>query len=253
MTGVKPPPSQHPLPWSYGLVIRTVRPMLQVATRRNWSGGEHVPRQGGFIAAANHYSEIDPLTVAHFLVDQGRPPFFLAKSSLFSVPVLGSALTHLRQVPVYRATSKAGDALVAARTALDEGLPIAIMPEGTLTRDPDLWPMKARPGVGRLALTTGAPVIPIAQWGAQELLGRYARRPGNVLKRPVQHVQAGPPVDLSDLMDRPDDPRAHQEATRRVMAAITAMLADLRGEQPPAEPYDMARHKDHQDQQKDQA
>lgn len=243
MTGVKRPPSQHPLPWSYDLVIGTLRPTLQVITRRNWSGGEHIPQQGGFIAAANHYSEIDPFTVAHFLVDQGRPPFFLAKSSLFKVPLLGPALRHLKQVPVYRATSRAGDALVAARAALDEGLPIAIMPEGTLTRDPDLWPMKARPGVGRLALTTGVPVIPVAQWGAQQVLGRYARRPGNILKRPVQHVQAGPPVDLADLLDRPEDPRAHAEATRRIMAAITAMLADMRGEQPPVEPYDMAKAK----------
>lgn len=243
MTGVKRPPSQHPLPWSYNVVIGTLRPALQVVTRRRWSGGEHIPQQGGFIVAANHYSEIDPFTVAHFLVDHGRPPFFLAKSSLFTVPVLGPVLRHLRQVPVYRATSKAGDALVAARAALDEGLPIAIMPEGTLTRDPDLWPMKARPGVGRLALTSGAPVIPVAQWGAQGLLGRYARRPGNVFKRPVQHVQAGPPVDLSDLLHGPNDPRAHAEATRRVMAAITAMLAEIRGEEPPAEPYDMAKHK----------
>ena len=134
-------------------------------------------------------------------------------------------------------------ALRGVRAALEEGLPIAIMPEGTLTRDPDLWPMKARPGVGRLALSSGAPVIPIAQWGAQGLLGRYARRPGNIFRRPVQHVQAGPPVDLSDLLDRPDDPRAHTEATRRVMAAITTMLADIRGEEPPAEPFDMAKHK----------
>lgn len=242
MTGVKRQPSRHPLPWSYDVVIGTVRPLLQVFTRRDWSGGEHVPAQGGFIVAANHYSEVDPFTVAHFLVDHGRPPFFLAKSTLFTVPVLGPALRHLQQVPVYRATSKAGDALVAALEALEEGKPIAIMPEGTLTRDPDLWPMKARPGVGRLALRSGAPVIPVAQWGAQHVLGHYARRPGNLLRRPVQHVRAGPPVDLSDLLDRPADPRAHAEATRRVMAAITDLLAEIRGEQPPPEPYDPARH-----------
>lgn len=241
MTGVKRQPSRHPLPWSYHGVIATVRPVLQLVTRRDWSGGEHLPTEGGFIVAANHYSEVDPLMLAHFLVDHGRPPFFLAKSSLFEVPGLGAALRHLQQVPVYRASSKAGDALVAARKALAEGKPIAIMPEGTLTRDPDLWPMKARPGVGRLALTSGAPVIPVAQWGAQQVLGHYARRPGNLLKRPVQHVRAGAPVDLSDLMDRPDDPRAHAEATRRVMARITSLLAELRGEEPPAEPFDPAR------------
>jgi 1-acyl-sn-glycerol-3-phosphate acyltransferase len=220
-------------------VIGTVRPALMVITRQDWSGAEHVPQSGGFIVASNHYSEVDPFMLAHFLVDQGRPPFFLAKSSLFDVPLLGSALTHLEQVPVYRATSRARDALDAAREALAEGKPIAIMPEGTLTRDPDLWPMKAKPGVGRLALTSGAPVIPVGQWGAQEVLARYARRPGNLFKRPVQHVRAGPPVGLSDLMERKDDPRAHVEATARVMAAVTALVAELRGGTPPARPYEM--------------
>lgn len=233
-------PSRYPLPWSYHVVIGTVRPLLMGITRRDWSGGENLP-DGGFIVAGNHYSEVDPLTMAHYLVDHGHPPFFLAKSNLFEVPGLGHALRHLRQVPVYRATSRARDALQAARDALAEGRVIAITPEGTLTRDPDLWPMKAKSGVGRLALTSRAPVVPLAHWGAQEVLDRYARRPGNLLKRPVQHVRAGPPVDLSDLYDRPNDPRAHTEATRRVMVAITDLLAEIRGEQPPAVPYDMAR------------
>jgi 1-acyl-sn-glycerol-3-phosphate acyltransferase len=234
-------PSPQRIPWSYHAVIGTVRPLLVGITRRSWSGAEHVPRTGGFIAASNHYSEVDPFTVAHFLVNQGRPPFFLAKSSLFEVPGLGLALRHLGQVPVYRQTNRAGDALVAAREALDEGKCIGIMPEGTLTRDPDHWPMRARPGVGRLALTSRAPVIPIGQWGALQILGRYARRPGNLLRRPVQQVKAGPPVDLSDLYDRADDPRAHLEATNRIMAAITALVSELRGETPPAVPFNPAR------------
>jgi 1-acyl-sn-glycerol-3-phosphate acyltransferase len=238
MTPVTRQPINDRIPWSYKLVIATVRPMLVGITRRSWTGGEHVPRTGGFIVASNHYSEVDPFMLAHFLVDQGRPPFFLAKSSLFSVPVLGPALRHLEQVPVYRATSRAHDALDAAREALASGRPIAIMPEGTLTRDPDMWPMKARPGVGRLALTSRAPVVPVGQWGAQEVLDRYARRPGNLLRRPVQHVKAGPPVDLADLYDRADDPRAHAEATARVMRAVTELVADLRGETPPEVPYE---------------
>jgi 1-acyl-sn-glycerol-3-phosphate acyltransferase len=239
MAPVSRQPIEERIPWSYKAVIATVRPLLIGITRRSWSGGEHVPRKGGFIVAGNHYSEVDPLMLAHFLVDQGRPPFFLAKSTLFTVPVLGRALTSLEQVPVYRSTSRAHDALDAAREALGAGKPIAIMPEGTLTRDPDMWPMKARPGVGRLALTSGAPVIPVGQWGAQEVLGRYARRPGNLLKRPVQHVKAGPPVDLSDLYDRAEEPRAHVEATARVMAAITALVAELRNETPPEVPYEL--------------
>lgn len=230
-------PLREPIPWSYHGVIATVRPLLMGITRREWSGGEHVPPTGGFIVASNHYSEVDPLTVAHFLVDHGRAPYFLAKSSLFEVPLLGRALTHLQQVPVYRATSRAGDALEAARTALAAGKCIAIMPEGTLTRDPDMWPMRGRPGVGRLALSSRAPVVPVGQWGAQGILDRYARRPGNVLRRPVQHVKAGPAVDLSDLYDRPDDPRAHAEATARVMRAVADIVGELRGESAPEKLY----------------
>lgn len=241
MTGVKRQPLRQRVPWSYHAVIATVRPLLMGVTRRDWAGAEHLPTDRGFIVASNHYSEVDPIMLAHFLVDHGYAPFFLAKSSLFEVPLLGRALTHLEQVPVYRASSRAGDALVAAREALAEGRCIAIMPEGTLTRDPDLWPMRAKPGVGRLALTSGAPVIPIAQWGAQQVLGHYARRPGNLLKRPVQHVLAGPAVDLADLADRAEEPLAQAEATRRIMAAITDQLAQLRSEQPPTEPHDPAR------------
>lgn len=226
------------MPWSYEVVIGTVRPLLKALTRRDWRGGEHLPAEGGFIVAVNHYSEADPLPMAHFLVDHGRPPFFLAKSSLFEIPLFGAALRHLGQVPVYRQSSRAGDALVMARQALDEGRVVALMPEGTLTRDPDLWPMRARPGVGRLALESGHPVIPVAQWGATEILGHYARRPGNLLKRPVQHVWAGPAVDLDDLRERAHEPAAHAEATRRVMLAITELLAQIRGEEPPAEPFD---------------
>lgn len=239
MTPVTPPSASEDVPWSYRAVIAAARPMLSAVTRRDWSGGEHIPRTGGFIVASNHYSEVDPLMLAHYLVDHGRPPFFLAKASLFTVPVLGPALRHLGQVPVHRATSRAGDALEAARAALAEGKCVAIMPEGTLTRDPDLWPMRGRPGVGRLALISGAPVVPVGQWGAQEVLARYARRPGNLLRRPVQHVRAGPPVDLSNLAGRAEDPRAHAEATDRVMAAVTALVAGLRGGTPPATPYQM--------------
>lgn len=237
MAPVSRQPFRDRIPWSYHGVIATVRPLLAAVTRQDWSGGEHLPQTGGFIVASNHYSEVDPFTLAHFVIDHGRVPFFLAKSTLFEVPVLGAVLTHLEQVPVYRATSRARDALDAARAALAEGRCIGIMPEGTLTRDPDMWPMKGRPGVARLALTSRAPVIPVGQWGAQGLLDRYARRPGNVLRRPVQHVKAGPPVDLSDLYDRADDPRAHAEATDRVMRAITSLVADLRGETPPERPY----------------
>jgi len=116
---------------------------------------------------------------------------------------------------------------------------VAIMPEGTLTRDPALWPMRARTGVGRLALATRAPVVPVAQWGPQALLAPYARRPAGLFSRHTMHMRAGPPVDLSDLFGREREPAALREATDRVMAAITQQLAGIRGEQPPEHPFDL--------------
>ena len=230
----KPLRTKTPLP--YRGVIATVRPLLARMTRQEWSGGEHLPDSGGFIVAGNHISEIDPFMVAHYLVNHGWAPRFLAKSGLFDVPVLGRMLHSLGQVPVYRGTRQASDSLRAAAEAVKNGDCVVIMPEGTLTRDPGLWPMKAKNGVGRLALMTGAPVIPIAQWGVQNLLAPYARKPTGLFSRHVMHVKAGPAVDLSDLAGR-DDGAAATEATARIMAALTDLVGELRGEEPPAEPF----------------
>jgi len=221
---------------AYRAVANIVRPSLFAMTRTDWHGAEHLPREGGFIAAGNHVTNLDPLTFAHFLYDNGVVPRILAKSSLFTVPVLGRVLRATGQVPVYRNTSRAGDSLRSAVAALEKGEAVAIFPEGTLTKDPDLWPMAAKTGVARLALATRAPVVPIAQWGAHNVLGRYSK----VLKpfpRKKVTVIAGPPVDLSDLYDRPADAAALREATDRVMDAITGLLEGIRGEQAPAERF----------------
>lgn len=223
---------------AYRNAARVLRPLLRAVTRRDWRGAEHLPTDTGFIAAGNHLTNVDPVTFAHYLYDQGIAPKILAKSSLFGVPVVGWVLRTTGQIPVYRGTADAGRSLEAAEQALADGECVAVFPEGTLTRDPDLWPMLAKTGVARLALDTRVPVIPIAQWGAQDLLARY----GKVFKPiPAKKVTvlAGPPVDLSDLYDRPRDAATLREATRRVMAAITALLAEIRGEEPPEGVYDM--------------
>lgn len=227
---------------AYRNVARVVRTFLFATTRPDWHGAEHLPSEGGFIAVANHLTEVDPLTFAHYLWDNGHVPRVLAKSSLFRVPVVGRVLRATGQIPVHRDTAAAGDSLRSAVAAVGEGECVAVFPEGTLTRDPDLWPMVGRTGVARLALTTRAPVVPVAQWGMQDLLARY----GKVLKpfpRKKVTVVAGPPVDLSDLYDRPQDTATLREATERVMTAITELLEQVRGEQAPAERYDMRRRR----------
>lgn len=230
---------QPPVPRAYVRMARIIRPFLLAMTRRTWTGAENLP-EGAFIATANHMTNIDPLITAHYLYDNERAPRIMAKSSLFTVPVLGAMLRATDQIPVYRGTSQAGEALKAAEAALAKGESVLVFPEGTLTRDPDLWPMVAKTGTARLALTSRAPVIPIAQWGATRLMGRY-----KALIKPIPRKQvwvtAGTPVDLSDLYGRPLDSATLREATDRIMDAITDLLAGLRGEQPPAERYDMRR------------
>lgn len=224
------------------IIIAVARPLVAAATRRTWRGGEHLPATGGMIVAANHVSGVDPLTVGHYLVDHGAPPRFLAKAELFDVPVLGAILAKARQIPVYRGTSRAMDALAAARAALEEGSCVVIYPEGTHTQDPAGWPMTGKTGAARLALATGVPVVPLAQWGPQDMLPHGAKLPRIVPPRPVTLV-AGPPVDLADLQGR-DDAAALREATDRIMAAITGLLAEIRGEEPPAQAYDLRRDGD---------
>ena len=233
-----PPPQRSNR--AYRNVARIVRPVLFATTRPRWSGTEHLPASGGFIAAANHMTNIDPLTFAHFLYDNGYAPKVLAKSSLFTVPVVGPVLRATGQIPVHRNTADAGRSLAAAIQALAAGECVAVFPEGTLTREPDLWPMAGKTGIARLALTTRAPVIPIAQWGAQDLLGRYSAVPKPFPRKKVT-VVAGPAVDLDDLYDRPQDTVLLRTATERVMTAITELLEEIRGEQAPPERYVMRR------------
>ncbi|MFC7405470.1 lysophospholipid acyltransferase family protein [Georgenia alba] len=227
----------------YRVVALVLRSAVAVMTRRTWRGAENLPRAGGFVAVANHVTDFDPLTFGHFLLDNGAPPHFMAKASLFEAPVVGAVLRGARQIPVHRGTSRAGDALVAAEEALSRGRCVAIFPEGTLTRDPALWPMTGRTGAARLALRTKVPVVPVAQWGAHRVLPRYSVVPRPFPPKPVT-VVAGPPVDLDDLYDRPLHPEVLREATARIMAAITRQLAEIRAESPPSRPYDLRRDGD---------
>ena len=221
---------------AYRNVARVVRAFLLPTTRRDWRGAEHLVQPGGFIVVGNHASNIDPLTFAHYLWDNGLVPRILAKDSLFSVPLLGPLLRATGQIPVSRGTASAAESLLAAKRALDEGECVVVFPEGTLTREPGLWPMQAKTGVARLALSSRAPVVPVAQWGAHRLLGRYKK-----LLKPfppkIVSVVAGPPVDLADLYDRPIDAAVLREATDRIMDAVTHQLEQIRGESAPAERF----------------
>ncbi len=230
---------------AYRMVAAVVRPFLRATTRRDWRGTDHFPPEGGFIAAGNHATEIDPVTFAHVLYDNGFAPRILAKASLFKVPVFGAILRATGQLPVDRGTTRAADSLDSAVAALAAGEVVAVFPEGTLTRDPDLWPMAGKTGVARLALASRAPVIPIAQWGATELLPRYSKRLSPFPRKQLR-VLVGPPVALDDLYDRPRDAVVLREATDRVLDAITSLLETIRGESAPKPRFDLRDHPEYE-------
>jgi 1-acyl-sn-glycerol-3-phosphate acyltransferase len=112
-----------------------------------------------------------------------------------------------------------------------------VYPEGTITKDPDGWPMRGKTGAARIALETGCPVIPIGQWGAQEILPAYTAK-FHAIPRRTARYKVGDPVDLSDLQGKPITNDLLQEATERIMAAISVLVAELRGETPPTVRFD---------------
>jgi 1-acyl-sn-glycerol-3-phosphate acyltransferase len=171
-----------------------------------------------------------------FSYKSGRYPVFLAKSSLFEMKGLGSVMRGTGQLPVYRGQADAALVLRDAERGLHNGACVIFYPEATATRDPDLWPMVAKTGVARLALSTGVPVIPVAHWGAQRILPYGSFRP-HLLPRTTVQVVAGPPVDLSAFAGQPLNSKVLREATEVIMKDITGLLAGIRGETPPAEPY----------------
>jgi 1-acyl-sn-glycerol-3-phosphate acyltransferase len=219
-------------PW-FRFAATVLRPVMRAVTKRVWTGTENLPASGGFVVVPNHISHVDPLVVAHYLYDNGRLPRFLAKSSLFEVFFVGRVLRGAKQIPVYRESREAGDAYREAVAAVRRGECVVVYAEGTLTRDPDLWPMAGKTGAARIALETGCPVLPMAAWGPQDLLEPYGKVP-HVLGRTTVEVTVGPPVDLSDLeQGGTPDPHTLRVATERIMAAVTDLVAALRDEQAP--------------------
>ena len=224
--------------WRRGTQV-VLPPVIKAAMKRDWHGQEHIPRSGGVIIAPNHLSYADWAAVALFTHQAGRYPIFLIKSPVFDVKVIGPFLRACAQIPVHRGQTDAALVLKDAEQSLRDGHCLIVYPEGTATRDPALWPMVAKTGVARLALVTGAPVIPVAHWGAQIILPYGSKQP-HLVPRHLVKMLAGPPVDLSAYQGQPMNRDVLRAATAAVMADITGLLAQLRGEPAPAVPFDPA-------------
>lgn len=221
----------------YRLAVGLLRPLYKLPLSVEVKGQDKLPREGGYIVVSNHVTVVDPITVGYPLVNQGTLPRYLAKESLFRVPLLGWLMRRCAHIPVARGSAQAAKSLDVARKVIDSGGAVIIFPEGTLTKDPDLWPMTGKSGAARLALQTGAPIIPIAHWGDQEFWPPE-QKPRFRLRRTKVHISIGDPIDLSDLHaahqdETPYSREAIKTATNRMLDSITDLLQDIRGEEAP--------------------
>ncbi|SDP92962.1 lysophospholipid acyltransferase family protein [Lentzea jiangxiensis] len=211
----------------FSLAIDVLWPVVVLFVRLRVRGRHHVPGNGGVVLAFNHLSNADAVAAVVFALLSNRVPRVLAKASLWRLPLFGRVMRSGGHIPVERGTVKASEALKPAVEALRAGRCVMAFPEGTFTNDPDGWPMKGKSGVARMALEARVPVVPVAEWGTQDLLPRGSVLP-RLLPRKRIEVVAGAPVDLSDLYDRELTAEVLDEATSRVMDAITTMLSGIR-------------------------
>ncbi|CRK61062.1 1-acyl-sn-glycerol-3-phosphate acyltransferase [Alloactinosynnema sp. L-07] len=215
----------------FSFAIDLIWPFLAVFTRLRFRGADRLPREGGLLLASNHLSNADPVTVTAFALTAGRIPRFLAKASLWRVPLIGKVVRGGGHIPVERGTAQARGAYHGAVEAIRRGECVLFFPEAGFSDDADHWPSaKVKHGLAKVALETGAPVVPVVNWGTHALLPARSRFP-KLFPRKTIDIVTGDPVDLSDIVGT--DRAALTEATRRIMHAITEILADLRGEQPP--------------------
>ncbi|MET8467753.1 lysophospholipid acyltransferase family protein, partial [Micromonospora zamorensis] len=193
-------PWQPPLIWRGALLL--TRALVGLLARLEVTGD--VPahlRRGPLVLAANHISPFDPVVMAAACHTRGIAPRIMATAGLFRAPVLGAAMRHAGHIRVDRGTSAVHRALDDAATAVARGSVILIYPEGRIGLDPGMWPESGKTGTARLALACGAPVIPVAQWGAHEVLPYRAPRgmlrgiARSLWRRPVIRVRFGAPVD----------------------------------------------------------
>jgi 1-acyl-sn-glycerol-3-phosphate acyltransferase len=231
------PKVQRESSFAFVLVAMVLAPILRLMFNIKTSGKENLP-QGGYILVGNHLSYLDPFSFAYSVyLQMKRVPHYLAKESIFRIPIIGKILPKVGQIPVYRGGKSNEEPLRAAKEFLKAGQVVVIFPEGTLTRDPDQWPMRGKAGAIRLAVELGLPIVPCGQWGVEKVLGNYSKKfrpnPFHVVR-----VKIGKPMFFRELDGKTPTAQELADATDKVMREISAIVGELRGETPPAQLWD---------------
>ena len=235
---------RHGAEFRWKVIAGLVLPLFTSMVKLRITPRSQLPREGPFILAPNHYSEIDPIVMGVAVWKLGRTPRFLAKASLFRVPVIGWLLHFTGQIPVEReASQRLGEPLKATASLAKRGQGVIVYPEGTLTMDPDYWPMAGKSGAVRMALEQGIPLYPAAHWGTHHWMGHYAKKI-RVIPRTQIEVTVGKPLDLSEFAGKPMTREVLGEATGILMTEIAKLVGELRGEKPPTTLWNRATNKE---------
>jgi 1-acyl-sn-glycerol-3-phosphate acyltransferase len=220
----------------YWVIKIVVTPVLRVCCRIKVEGKEHLPRSGPVILASNHRSFLDSIFIP-LLVP--RRVTFVAKAEYFDDPKSAWFFRGVGQIPIRREGGSASErALESATEVLQAGGVFGIYPEGTRTRDGKLH--RGHTGVARLALRTGAPIIPVGIIGSDEVQPIDSKLPR--LFKTVR-IRFGEPVDLGHYQGRHDDRLALRDVADEVMFEIQQLsgyeyvdtYATKRAEDVPAE------------------
>ena len=218
--------------WAWTTAVAVLKPLLITTTKHEWIDGEKIPASGGCVIAMNHVSHIDPITLAWLLYEHGRLVRYLAKDALFETPIIKYVVRDAGQIPVSRLTTDAAKAFEAACDAVRDGACVGVYPEGTITKDPDGWPMAARTGAARLALASDVPVVPAARWGTRAIYDGYNKKFRPFPRKTVTSV-IGEPIDLSAYRGQPVTAQVLREVTDLIMGRVKELVAEARGEQAP--------------------
>jgi 1-acyl-sn-glycerol-3-phosphate acyltransferase len=214
--------------WAWLVVMAVLYVPFSVLIKIRYRNLQKLPQSGPAIVVVNHVSHVDPFLVAKMVLDGARRPRFLAKDAIFAVPVVGAAMRAMGHIPVRRGTVDARQSLAAAVAALADGGLIVLHPEGTVTRDPDGWPMAGKTGAARLwTLSPDVPVVPVAQWGVQEQIDLYTKKV-KLFPRPRHVLSVGDPIDLSAFRGREATAATLHEISDVIMRRLRADVAELR-------------------------
>ncbi len=189
-------------PVVYWLARCLLQPFFHVYFRMSRIGREHIPATGPVIVAANHRSFLDPFVIGTMA---RRPMYYVAKKELFHNRMMAWILSSLGAFPVDRGAADR-DSMHTAKALLERGEIVLIFVEGTRVRPGALG--KPRKGVGRLALETGAPVVPVAVIGTEAVRRGWRIRPHKV------RIRAGRPLRFPQVPD----------SSSKLAAAVTARI-----------------------------